>query len=94
MPREARPGGGLVLPAARRVTHGQEPERQDEDMSFDVSADAYTAFVGRFSAPLAELFAPWQPPAGRRPRRGPDHIVARRTAATMPGDAARQPDDH
>ncbi|NLP83039.1 methyltransferase domain-containing protein [Microbacterium sp. CFH 90308] len=35
-------------------------------MSFDVAAEAYDAFMGRFSAPLAERFADW----ARLPRDG------------------------
>lgn len=36
-------------------------------MTFDVAAEAYDRFMGRFSLPLAELFADWAqlPPGGR-----------------------------
>ena len=48
-------------------------------MAFDVSADAYTRFMGRFSGPLSDellrVVPPERPAGGRRPtapgRRGP-----------------------
>ena len=47
-----RPGLGITLRATTRRQYGRS-------VSFDVAADAYTRFMGRYSGPLSSDFADW-----------------------------------